>query len=244
MKRIVYDDKGSWICLSKKEMKEKYPEMGYKILGEVTKKKENHTSFNSKKTKKTLLAQLVRPVGTYKKPFYRVHGYIPDEAENTYIVVKKVYLRMIIVPIIVISVLVAFFFLLSEQQGNSFLDKNAKPFETQIKREDMEDSKILLPGFETLYMDEGSDELYVALANPEGNPCFFQYTIYMEGSKKEIYQSGMIKPGEAVTTVKMPNKMKKGTYKLTIQIQSYSLSDHKAELNGGEMAATLIVLSK
>lgn len=241
MKRFMFNGKDPWRCFSKKEMRSKYPEMGYRISGEVTRKKGQNTSFHLKKAERTLPVQ---PVETYKKPLYKVYGYIPALERDAYVVVKKINLMMIIVPLIAL-ILVAGIFLLWNKKGDSFLDKNAKPFESSLKRkEDMGESKILLPGFENLYMDEGTDELYVALSNPEGNPCYFQYTIYMESRKEAIFQSGLIQPGSAVTTVKMPNKMKKGTYKMRIKIRSYSLEDHESELNGGEMPVTLIVLGQ
>lgn len=242
MKRFVFNGKDAWGCFSKKEMRSKYPELGYRITGEVAGKKGKNIAFELKRAGKTLPVQQTE---TYKGLLYRVHGYIPDKQQDTYIIVKKINLRLIIIPIVVLMLLVAGAFLLRNQKGESFLDKNAKPFESSLKRDEaLGDSRILLPGFETLYMDEGSDELYVALSNPEGNPCYFQYTIYMGGREKEIYQSGMIQPGDAVTTVKMPNKMKKGTYQLRIKIRSYALQDHESELNGGDMQATLIVLEQ
>lgn len=241
MKRFVYNGRNSWKYFSKKEMRENYPDMRYKISGEVTRKKGKNTIHDLKRAGKMLSVQ---PVDTYKKPIYRICGFIPDNDEDTYIIVKKVNLRRALLPLLFVALLAVGIFLFTGE-SDSFLDKSAKPFDTQIKREeDLGESKILLPGFETLYMDEGKNELYVALANPKGNPCYFRYTIYMEGRDKEIYQSGMIKPGDAVTTVKMPEKMKKGTYQLTLKIQSFSLNNYKTELNGGEMMANLIVLSR
>lgn len=242
MKRFVFNGKASWKCLSKKELSSKYPEMGYRISGEVTRKKGKKTDFIFEKKERSLPVQ---PIGTYKKPFYKVHGFISDTEKGVYIVVKKSNLPNILMLLFGVMLLGFGSFILLNQKSDAFLDENVKVFESDIKRDkDWGDARILIPGFETLYMDEGSDELYIALVNPEGNPCYFQYSLYMDGSEKEILKTGMIPPGQAVTTVKMPNKMKEGTSELTIKIRAYSLDDHETELNGAEMKATLLVLGK
>lgn len=242
MKRFVFNGKASWKCLSKKEMSSKYPEMGYKISGEVTRRKGKKNDYVLKKGERTLPVQ---PIGTYKKPFYKVHGFISDTEQDVYIVVKKSNLLNGLIFLLGVILLAFVSFIFLKQENDTFLDENAKAFQSDIKRDkDWGDSRILIPGFETLYMDEGSDELYVALVNPEGNPCYFQYSVFMEGSDKEILKTGMIPPGQAITTVKMPDKMKRGSSELTIKIRAYSLDDHETELNGAEMKTTLIVVGK
>lgn len=79
------------------------------------------------------------------------------------------------------------------------------------------------------------------MVNPEGNQCYFKYEITLKDSGKTIYESDFIKPGTAVTNVKLNQTMENGVYDISISIVAYDLEDYEEQLNGGVVETTLVV---
>lgn len=243
-KTFIYFDDSRWAYYSLKAMRKKYPEGGYKLMGEVTKKKGKKEENPIEKDKDAVL--YVQPLKTYKKPCYRRIGFIYSEDKGSYVLVKKSNFLFILLGILLSMLLIGgIVWVFMNQSVQPKLDPNASAFDAKLERPaSWDDSKILVPGYDTLKMSAGSDMVYVALFNPKENPCYFQFKLIMDETGEELFSTGLVPPGSAVTSVKLPSKLEAGIYDITIKISSFSLSDATQNLNGGEVKTKIIAVKE
>lgn len=176
----------------------------------------------------------------------KVIGYIScrDEAGMRYYIriVRRSVVK-ILLPILLLCLIAGGgLFLYMMQQGKPKLDEAAIAYQMPngIKNEDP--SQIMLPGFGTIQMESGSREIYAALANPEGNPCYFKYTVTLQETGETLYESGWLEPGTAVTEWEISETLEPGEYPIDIEVRTGSLDDYEEEMNKGAIEATLEVL--
>lgn len=157
---------------------------------------------------------------------------------------KKVNKKLVIIGVLIViiaALCVGGYFLLNKSGGQK-IDSNAKKFEVKVERpKDMKKDQIAIPGYADIHVENGSDEINVALFNPNGNPCYFKFTVMIDEGKEVIFESGLIPPGEAVTKSKLNKKMTTGTYPITIKIDTYDLDDRKTEMNGSQVKTNIVV---
>lgn len=155
--------------------------------------------------------------------------------------------KRLIMLLCLIAILAAVFFLLFFRNGNKQpvelgIDPGAGKYNPEIEvPEEMDPTKIALPGYESLVMAAGSDKLYTALWNPEVNPCYFKFSLVLKESGEILYESGLVPPGEAVTEVTLSRKMEEGEYPVMVKMDSFSLEDKTQPLNGGSSETILEV---
>lgn len=186
-----------------------------------------------------------------KKPYFskqqmtnkfKVIGYIKVNEIEWIAIVKKKRLGIILTATL-IPIVVVFLGLVFLQMSDSNIDPLAKdytpPENLNIKADP---DHIIVPGFETVRMEAGTDNVYMALWNPESNPCYFQFTLIDSKTNKELFQSGLIPPGKAITELKLANKIKVGEYDMSLKIDTYSLKDEKTPLNGSVVNFKLLAI--
>lgn len=230
---------------SRAEIKKTYPAGGYRILGETG-------NGRSKKVQERIDAQLnegqsdllVHRSGSYPSWRYKTVGYLLGEKEDEYIVVKRSILYYYLLLLLVLAgIAAAFLFFYKGKETDKGPQVEGEAYQSNIKRpDDWDETKILIPAYPDLQMIEGTNVLYVALMNPERNPCFFQFSIIEDETEDVLYESKLIEPGNAVTSQELTKDLKAGTYDVTIKIRAYDLNDYEQELNGGEVKTKLIVL--
>lgn len=229
----------NWPCLSPKDMKEKYQNKTYAVIGEIGAKAIKGRTVDIPVGQKILKAA---PAGTYRTMLYRTYGYIEVE-KDTYLAVKKSNINYILLTACI--VLALFIGILWNTQGNVPLDPNSQDYKGKLQRpENWDANSILIPGFDDLHMNADSDTIYVAFSNPKENPCYFQYTIVLDKTEEIIYTSGLIEPGKAVVKETLNKPFPEGVYPITIKIRSYSLEDYEKELNGGAVQTNLVSLKE
>ena len=240
-KKFQYDKENEWKCYSKKAMKKLYPEGGYKVIGEVISKKGKETENYLTHSNGSQL--YIQPLGTYKKLIYRKYGFIRSE-DDSFVIVKKNNLLFLLLYLLLLLLLIGgSIWGIRSILNHPDLDPNAKAYEANLERPaDWDDSKILIPAYSDLKMYANTDELYVALFNPEKNPCYFKFSLVLDETGETLFETGLVPPGSAVTTVKLPRKFSAGTYPITIRIRSYQLDDYEKEVNGGEVKTDIIAL--
>ncbi|MDD2955778.1 MAG: tRNA (uracil-5-)-methyltransferase [Oscillospiraceae bacterium] len=100
---------------------------------------------------------------------------------------------------------------------------------------------IAIPGFEMMSLKAGVLEQTVGFFNPEQNNCYFRIRFSLSDGT-ELYQSGMIKPGQHLETVELSRTLEAGTYKdATLRYECFAL-DSLAPLNGAETILNVEVL--
>nr|WP_294494136.1 hypothetical protein [uncultured Mediterraneibacter sp.] len=172
-------------------------------------------------------------------------GYIPCEDEEgalRYVRVIRRSIAKILIPILILLVLIGggtWWYM--SRQGMPELDKSAIAYQMPDGMKNEDPSQILMPGFSTITMDEGGTTVHAALANPEGNPCYFKYFISLSDTGEQIYESGWIEPGMAVTEWDISEELPAGEYPIYILVQTGSLENYEEGMNQGAANATLVV---
>lgn len=225
--------------LSKKALKQIYPKGGYIVVGGIgagMKETAGSFTFNEEIHSYYTLH--------FSKYMYGIDGYVCTGNDYVLAVVKKKLAQNVLktaaVAALILMVLISGYQMLHtsdiDASSRTYTPKNGQKLKT-------DPNHIALPGYDEIRMEAGSDTAYVALYNPESNPCYFKFIIKEKKSDEVIYESKMIPPGNAITEVKFNKRFSKGTYDITIAINTYDLKE-KNELNGGDMDTQLIAVER
>lgn len=124
-------------------------------------------------------------------------------------------------------------------------DKSAKTYKSKIKKpEEWSEDKIAFPAFKEVTVVQGSKKFYMALENPSFNEAYLQFTLTLNGEGTPFYETGLVKPGEAVTEVPMPANLGIGNHIVKLSMKAYAPNDKKTKLNGTNVNFVLRVLEK
>lgn len=187
------------------------------------------------------------PVYPYKEKLSiteKVVGYIPhQEEEDRYARIVKKARGKILVPILLLLLLAgaALFFFRPWQQDVPGLDEAAIAYQMPngVKNEDPD--QIMMPFFDEIQVsNQGQGK--VALLNPEGNTCYFKYTLTLSANDQVVYQSGLIKPGMAVAEWYLNTDLEAGEYEATLQVETADLQDYTQQANGSNFTVKVVVL--
>ncbi len=179
---------------------------------------------------------------------YKTAGYI-EVGENVYLAVRKSRLAERILELLLLIAVIAgiaagVYYLFQEKEGPD-IDPGAGKYTADVELpENVDPDRITLPGYEQITIAAGTDMAYVALWNPDQNPCYFQFEIVLDETEETIYESRLIPPGNAVTEVQFDRTFGAGTYPVTIRISTYNLEDYEQEMNGGEVKAELVAVAQ
>lgn len=119
------------------------------------------------------------------------------------------------------------------------LAENAESWDKSLEDFGNGTSGIKIPGYGEITVSGGAENANITLANPEGNPCYFEYTLKVGDSV--LYKSDLIEPGKAIKEIPLENIPQTGTYDLIFQIKTYSLDENLSPMNGAEVKTTLVV---
>lgn len=82
---------------------------------------------------------------------------------------------------------------------------------------------IRIPGYPSITVDAGKDNVTMNLFNPEGNPCYFTFEIVLSDTGETIYKSDMVEPGKAITNVKLQHPLAAGEHNAVIKLAQHRL---------------------
>ena len=180
-----------------------------------------------------------------------------NENQNSGIVLQK---KHIVIAAVVIVLLLAGGILVGVNWSNWFGDKQSDLSASQNadskpaldidanaaqwngeKPEDKggEEVGIKIPGYPSITIAKDTTDVKMALLNPEGNPCYFKFTIVLKDTGETIYESKYVPPGDAITDVTLTKPLAEGEYNATIQISTIAL-DQETPLNGANVETILI----
>ena len=192
-------------------------------------------------------------IGEYREKLkYSEHlkGYIPcvsEEGQGGYVRVLGTAWGKIIAPIIAALIILAgagvgiWYF---TTQGGPPLDKAAIAYQMPNGLKNEDPNQIMLPGFSTLTMNAQTGQVRAALVNPDGNPCYFTYVIVQKDTQEELYRSGLLEPGTAITEFTIEKDLAPGKYDIELRVETGQLSDYTKEMNSGVIAAVLEVVEE
>lgn len=125
--------------------------------------------------------------------------------------------------------------------GGMQIQKGAVDYNTIVPDKSDDGSSqpgIKIPGYPVITIKAGENNIPLTLLNPEGNPCYFAFTVRIDG--KPCYKTQLVEPGKAVRGFSTGSAPSPGTHELSVQIDTYSLSG-KVQMNGAQTKTTLTV---
>lgn len=168
----------------------------------------------------------------------------PVAATTAGIVIKRSHL--IIGAIVAVVLIVGGFFLGLHLSGNGevglFVDPNAQDYgNIQGIPGNTNTDGISIPGYSKVVFPANERDVKMVLLNPEGNPCYFRFTLILSQTGEELVKTNLVPPGMAVTDLTLSRKLETGEYELEILIESFSLDQNFAPMNGAKVSTVLYV---
>ena len=85
------------------------------------------------------------------------------------------------------------------------------------------EGSITIPGFDKLQITASTGQQAAPFYNPAGNACYFVISLFLP-SGEEIFRSGLVSPGESLSTMALASVPPAGTYESSIlRYSCYSL---------------------
>ena len=175
----------------------------------------------------------------------KVAGYLPyaeDEEGTEYVrIVKKAILRILIPILLILSLIgggIAWYIL---RLNGPDLDRAAVAYEMPNGMVNTDPEQLMRPYYDEVTVTADDRAGHAVLSNPEGNQSYFRYILTMTDTGEELYRSGLIEPGMAVTKWEINQDLEPGDYDAELAIDTFALADHEQSTNGGNLAITLHV---
>lgn len=231
--------------LDLERIKEIHPDGEFTISGEII-LNSNKDVIRKKQIRGSKKEIYVEPLGTYKESCYKTVGYVPCESGEYILFKKKTYKKRIIYVLLGMIILLITFggYLLINHKNKLGIDPNSKAFTSSLKRpKNIDNSKILIPGYGKFELKKGSNIINTVLFNPKGNPCYFQFFIVEKATNEVLYESKLVPPNKGITPVKLNKKFHKvGTYNLVLKFRTYDLENTSIHYNGSNTDIMLNVV--
>ncbi|MGX6961712.1 hypothetical protein [Vagococcus xieshaowenii] len=155
--------------------------------------------------------------------------------------------KWLVLVLLLLVVGCGFFFYTKQSEDSNGLkkDQNAQAYKSKIKKpEDWAKEEIAFPSYNQINVEEGAKQAYVALLNPEFNDANMQFIVTMDDQKEPLLESGLVEPGQAITTIDLPQDLAVGEHTVHLHMKGYTTDEEPTELNGTRTNFTLMVLKK
>lgn len=141
---------------------------------------------------------------------------------------------LLLIAVILILIVLVFFLIFNKKD----IDPDISNIED--KQEETQSSSIKVPGYSSISIEKDKEDVQIALINPSGNPCYFEYELILKDSMESLYKSKLIPPGKMIKDVRLNRPLKGGEYEAFVRITTTSLSDN-SPMNGANVETVLIV---
>ena len=103
------------------------------------------------------------------------------------------------------------------------------------------EGSITIPGFDRLQISASTGQQAAPFYNPAGNACYFGISLFLP-SGEEIFRSGLVSPGDSLSTMALASVPSAGTYESSIlRYSCYSL-DSMQPMNGADVKLTIEII--
>ena len=121
------------------------------------------------------------------------------------------------------------------------LDPNAGEYTGELPKDKSDESAvgIKISGYPSVTIAKNTQDVKMALLNPEGNPCYFKFVIALKENDEVIYESKYVQPGDCIYDVHLNKPLAEGEYPAVIKISTIAL-DGETPLNGANVETVLI----
>ena len=161
--------------------------------------------------------------------------------------IERPCLLLLIFPILLALLLLFLFAFCGRSDGSPIADNPWTPtIDQHISDSTAAEEKPTVPqikiaGFSSWHVPAGQTEnIPIALKNPDGNPCYFSFAIVLKDTNETIYQSDMVPPGEAIRKINISKALPEGTYPAIVQIRTNELETGRA-MNSADLNLTITV---
>ncbi len=100
---------------------------------------------------------------------------------------------------------------------------------------------IKIPGYSTIVVPYGANDVEVNFFNPEENDVYFEISLVLSDSNTEIYKSKLLAPGQHLYNITLNESLGIGTYDMNIVYNTYSMDGNYTPKNGASVACELEV---
>ena len=243
--RSFQDKKGNrWPYLTIEEYK-KLPEEERRICGDLRRQDSGSAELILKEKGHLTGLYEYRPKKRWNE---RTVGYIPVEPEeggtaHCVRILEKSMAKAVLLPFLCLCLLVGLilftlWYLNKEEVQGLDESQIAYHVEGMVNKDP---SQIMLPGISQITAQAGERHVEHVLFNPEGNPCYFKFHLVRDDTGEELYTSGLVEPGNAVMEFDLTKALEKGSYEVTVQVETHPVDDPEGEMNQGAVKTTLVV---
>ena len=213
------------------------------VFGDVKRKNRLETNdYLNDENARIAVEPCRKKLGFFSKEIGYIQCIDEDEQKGCIRIVQASKKRILIVLLIILILLGGGFFGLRELMRPSD-DTPIRIASGEMTNPNPEN--IRLPGIEKIFADAGSTHVEQLLLNVEGNAYNLQYTITLEETGEEIYQSKIIEPGYGVREFDMNRSFESGEYPILITVNSSAQEDEQSNsdtaYNAGQLEAVLVV---
>lgn len=178
----------------------------------------------------------------YNRNLYRAQGYILCD-DNTYLVVlKRSWRKILLLLLFLLLLLLPIMYFVTRSSGPD-LEPGLQKFKAAAGMPDgYGETSFIIPAYNPIQMEAGSDQAGAALWNPEKNQVYFKFTILLDSDNSTVYESKLVPPGMALRQIQFNRRFEKGEYPITIRVSTYDVKEYEQELNSGVVKTSLIAL--
>lgn len=130
-----------------------------------------------------------------------------------------------------------------EDAGNvsaMVIDPDAKDWDVPENTSGGVTEGIEVPGYGDLTFTPGQKTQQLEVGNPSSNNCYFIISITVD-NEREIYRSGLLKPGSGLTELTLSAPLEPGEYRAEMRYECYTLDEDKSPLNNTVVDFTIHV---
>lgn len=212
-----------------------------------------YTSLKQRRKKKkqeigTLLfgSTPIAPIYEEKSRLKSVKGYF-QVGKNEFIGIERPCLILWILPILLAFLLLILFTFCGRSDSIPIANNPWAPTidqhinDSTVTEKNSTVPQIKIAGFSSWHVPaEQTENIPIALKNPDGNPCYFSFAIVLKDTNETIYQSDMVPPGEAIRKISISKSLPEGTYPAIVQIRTNELETGRA-MNSADLNLTITV---
>lgn len=124
--------------------------------------------------------------------------------------------------------------------ANTGSEHTAQEEQTPQNTAQKDASQISIPGIKELKIQKNSQSAAVDFYNPGSNNCYFEISIILKDSGKEIYKSGTVRPGQHIYEIELTQGLAAGSYDAVLHYDAFTADGNYTELNGADVEFKLI----
>ena len=159
---------------------------------------------------------------------------------------SKIIVILAVCAAVIVAALASVYVIRNNQQAASAKGRvvadNTSEWDGSLQDNSEGQQGIKIPGYGDITMQADTNTWQMSLVNPEGNTCYFKYSLEIADTDEILYESDLIEPGKAITEFQVQKTLEQGDYTLYINVNTYTMDDSLSPLNGAQVKTTLHIV--